>query len=121
MAADALEVDELASGKRQEGVYAGFEVFIRKLSTKLVLAGFGPILAWAGYVENTAQQTPRTLTTIRLLIAVLPAIILFGATIVAWAYPLTRTRHQEIQAELAQRRAGRLAAEEGRVRPAASE
>jgi GPH family glycoside/pentoside/hexuronide:cation symporter len=108
MAADALEVDELASGKRQEGVYAGFEVFVRKLSTKLVLAGFGPILAWAGYAENAAQQNPRTLTTIRLLIAVLPAIILFGATVVAWAYPLTRTRHQEIQAELARRRASRV-------------
>jgi GPH family glycoside/pentoside/hexuronide:cation symporter len=107
MSADTLEVDELASGKRQEGTYAGFEVFVRKLSTKLVLAGFGPILAWAGYVENAAQQTPRALTTIRALIAFVPAVILSGAIVIAWAYPLTRIRHQEIQVELAQRRAGR--------------
>jgi GPH family glycoside/pentoside/hexuronide:cation symporter len=107
MSADTLEVDELASGKRQEGIYAGFEVFVRKLSTKLVLAGFGPILAWAGYVENAAQQTPRALTTIRTLIAFVPAVILSGAIVIAWAYPLTRTRHQEIQVELAQRRADR--------------
>jgi GPH family glycoside/pentoside/hexuronide:cation symporter len=107
MSADTLEVDELASGKRQEGTYAGFEVFVRKLSTKLVLAGFGPVLAWAGYVENAAQQTPRALTTIRALIAFVPAVILSGAIVIAWAYPLTRTRHQEIQVELAQRRADR--------------
>jgi len=107
MSADTLEVDELASGKRQEGTYAGFEVFVRKLSTKLVLAGFGPILAWAGYVENAAQQAPRALTAIRVLIAFVPGIILFGAIVIAWAYPLTRTRHREIQVELAQRRAGR--------------
>jgi GPH family glycoside/pentoside/hexuronide:cation symporter len=105
MSADTLDVDELNSGKRQEGIYAGFEVFIRKLSTKLVLAGIGPVLAWAGYVERAERQTTQTLTAIRLLIAVVPAIILFGAVVVAWRYPLTRGRHRDIQAELAQRRA----------------
>ncbi|MGD2148638.1 MAG: glycoside-pentoside-hexuronide (GPH):cation symporter [Anaerolineae bacterium] len=106
MSADTLDVDELHSGKRQEGVYAGFEVFIRKLSTKLVLAGIGPILAWAGYVEGAQRQTPQTLTAIRLLIALAPAIILVAAVTVAWRYPLTRERHRQIQAQLAGRRAG---------------
>jgi GPH family glycoside/pentoside/hexuronide:cation symporter len=109
MGADALEVDELASGKRQEGVYAGFEVFVRKLSTKLVLASFGPILAWSGYVENAAQQAPRVLVAIRVMIAVVPAVILAAAVAIAWAYPLTRSRHMEIQAELARRRQARQA------------
>jgi len=104
MSADALDVDELNSGRRQEGVYAGFEVFVRKLSTKLVLAGIGPILAWSGYVEGAAQQTPEALTAMRLIIAVVPALILLAAILVAWRYPLTRERHREIQRELAARR-----------------
>ena len=104
MSADTLDVDELNSGQRQEGVYAGFEVFIRKLSTKLVLAAIGPILAWSGYVERATTQTPETLMVIRLLIAVVPAVILFGAVAVAWRYPLTRERHRAIQKELADRR-----------------
>jgi GPH family glycoside/pentoside/hexuronide:cation symporter len=104
MSADTLDVDELKSGRRQEGVYAGFEVFIRKLSTKLVLSGIGPLLAWAGYVERATRQTPQTLTVIRLLIAVVPTVILFGAIAVAWRYPLTRQRHQEVQRALAERR-----------------
>jgi GPH family glycoside/pentoside/hexuronide:cation symporter len=105
MSADTLDVDELHSGKRQEGVYAGFEVFVRKLSTKLVLAGIGPVLAWAGYVKRAESQTPQTLMTIRLLIALVPAIILVGAIVVAWRYPLTRARHRDVQAQLARRRA----------------
>ncbi|MGD8968547.1 MAG: glycoside-pentoside-hexuronide (GPH):cation symporter [Anaerolineae bacterium] len=105
MSADTLDVDELNSGKRQEGVYAGFEVFVRKLSTKLVLAGIGPVLGWAGYVERAEFQTPQTLTAIRLMIAVVPALILLGGIVVAWRYPLTRERHRAIQAQLARRRA----------------
>jgi GPH family glycoside/pentoside/hexuronide:cation symporter len=105
MGADVLEVDELVSGKRQEGIYSGFNVFVRKLSTGLVLAVIGPALAWSGYVEGLAAQPPAALTTIRLLIAVLPAVLLVAACVVAWFYPLTRQRHVEISQELVRRRA----------------
>lgn len=105
MSADTLDIDELYSGQRQEGIYAGFEVFIRKLSTKVVLAGIGSILAWSGYVERAAEQSPRTLTVLRLIISVGPAVILVGGIAVAWRYPLTRQRHRAIQRELADRRA----------------
>jgi GPH family glycoside/pentoside/hexuronide:cation symporter len=114
MGADALDVDELASGKRQEGIYSGFDVFVRKLSTKLVLAGIGPLLAWSGYVENAERQTASALLTIRGLISIAPAVALLGAIVVARAYPLTRARHREIQAELTTRRtAGSPSAESG--------
>jgi GPH family glycoside/pentoside/hexuronide:cation symporter len=104
MSTDVLEVDELMSGKRQEGIYAGFSVFVRKLSTGLVLAAIGPVLSWSGYVEGAATQTPRAMTAIRLLIALAPALLLVVACVVAWFYPLTRQRHAEISRQLAQRR-----------------
>jgi GPH family glycoside/pentoside/hexuronide:cation symporter len=106
MAPDVLEVDELTSGRRQEGIYAGFSVFVRKLSTGLVLSIIGPALAWSGYTEGAAQQTPSTLITIRLLMAILPATLLAASILLAWAYPITRQRHAELQAELAYRRTG---------------
>ena len=105
MSPDVIEVDELMSGQRQEGIYAGVSVFVRKLSTGLVLAAIGPVLAWSGYVENASQQTPQALTAIRVLISVVPALILLASVWVAWRYPLTRERHAEIQAELRRRRA----------------
>jgi len=106
MSPDVLEVDELMSGRRQEGIYAGFSVFIRKLSTGLVLSIVGPTLAWSGYMEHATQQTPRALTAIRLLMAILPATLLVAAILIAWTYPITRHRHAEVQAELAHRRTG---------------
>jgi GPH family glycoside/pentoside/hexuronide:cation symporter len=104
MGTDVLEVDELMSGKRQEGIYAGFSVFVRKLSTGLVLALIGLILAWSGYQEAAPTQPPQAMNAIRLLIAALPALLLVAACIVAWFYPLTRERHAEISRQLAQRR-----------------
>jgi GPH family glycoside/pentoside/hexuronide:cation symporter len=65
MSTDVLEVDELMSGRRQEGIYSGFSVFIRKLSTALVLAVVGLVLAWTGYVEGATAQTPSALAAIR--------------------------------------------------------
>ena len=38
MSPDVLEVDELMSGQRQEGAYAGIEVFINKLARMIALA-----------------------------------------------------------------------------------
>jgi len=105
MSPDVLEVAELMSGRRQEGIYAGFNIFIRKLSTGLVLSIIGPALACSGYMESAVQQTSRTRTAIRLLMATLPATLLVSSILVAWAYPITRQRHAELQAELEHRRA----------------
>jgi GPH family glycoside/pentoside/hexuronide:cation symporter len=104
MGSDVLEVDELMSGKRQEGIYSGFSVFARKLSTALVLALVGPVLSWSGYAEGATTQSATALTSIRVLIAVVPALLLVAACIIAWYYPLTRQRHLEISRELEKRR-----------------
>ena len=97
MSADTMDVDQMQSGVRQEGVYAGFEVFARKISTKVVLAGVGPVLAWSGYVEGAAKQTKGALLAIRLMLAVGPAFILFLAVLLALKYPLSRRAHREVQ------------------------
>lgn len=113
MSADTFDVDELASGRRQEGVYSGFEVFIRKLSTKIVLATLGPVLAWSGYVENAARQSSQTLSAIRIMVAVVPTVLLIGSILIARSYKLTRVRHREVQAELERLRPLRKAGEAG--------
>jgi GPH family glycoside/pentoside/hexuronide:cation symporter len=111
MSTDVLEVDELNTGMRQEGIYAGFSVFVRKLSIGLVLAVVGPVLAWSGYVEGADTQTGSALTAIRILISVLPAALLVLACVIAWFYPITRERHAAITDELALRRTARQRSE----------
>ena len=62
------------------------------------------VLELSGYAANQ-PQSQATLTTIRVLTAVVPALFVALGAWVALGYPLTRARHDEILAELAQRRA----------------
>ena len=105
MSPDVIEVDELMSGQRQEGIYSGVNVFVRKLSTMLAMGAIALVLQWSGYVKNAVEQPPQALTAIRVLISIVPAVILLTSILIAWAYPLTRQRHAQIQEELRRRRA----------------
>jgi GPH family glycoside/pentoside/hexuronide:cation symporter len=105
MMPDVLEVDQLVSGRRQEGIYTGVAVFVNKLAQAVVLALLPTALRWSGYVQpNPQNPTPpqpgSVLTALRLLLAILPALLLAVSIVVARAYPITRERHAEIRQEL---------------------
>jgi GPH family glycoside/pentoside/hexuronide:cation symporter len=105
MMPDVLEVDELMCGRRQEGIYMGVAVFVSKLAQAVVLALLPVALRWSGYIQPTAQnptpsQPAAALNALRLLIAILPALLLAASIVVTWFYPLTRQRHAEIRREL---------------------
>jgi len=109
MSPDVLEVDELMSGRRQEGAYAGVAVFVDKLARAGVLALLPAVLRWSGYVQPTStdptpSQPASALNALRFLISVLPAALLMASIVVAWFYPITRQRYAEIRRELAHRR-----------------
>jgi GPH family glycoside/pentoside/hexuronide:cation symporter len=112
--ADVIEVDELATGYRREGVYYGYLVFFRKLAAALATFAVGRVLAWSGYVssiEGSAyiDQPQSALNAMRFFIGVLPAIVLLLAVIAAWRYPLNRATYNEVRRQLAQRRRTRMA------------
>jgi GPH family glycoside/pentoside/hexuronide:cation symporter len=105
MLPDVIEVDELASGRRQEGAYAGATIFASKLGQMATLALLPVILHWSGYIQPSAEnplpiQPDSALQALRLTIAILPALLLGVSMVVAWHYPITRERHAEIRQEL---------------------
>ncbi len=99
MRPDVLEVDELASGSRQEGIYSGVAVFIRKLSTSIALLIIGVALDWAGYVPEGVQPES-ALWAIRIIMSPVPALLLIIAIIIAAFYPITREKHKTILEEV---------------------
>jgi len=112
---DVLEVDEVVSGIRQEGAYAGVTVFIDKLARSVVLALLPAVLSWTGYVQptlaNSAPVQPLSaLTSMRVMISFFPAALLVISIVVAWNYPITRRRYARIRKGLERRRASRHAA-----------
>ena len=110
MSPDALEVDELATGTRQEGAYAGVMVFIDKFARMVVLSTLPLVLRWTDYVQPTDTdpmpvQPASALLALRVLVSFAPALVLLISLPVARAHPMTRARHSELVAELAARRA----------------
>ena len=108
MLPDVIEVDELLSGHRQEGAYAGVTIFAGKLGQMVILALLPFILQWSGYIQpNPGNPLPTqpapVLLALRLMIALLPALLLSISMVVAWFYPITRARHAEIRQKLATR------------------
>jgi GPH family glycoside/pentoside/hexuronide:cation symporter len=104
MVPDVIEVDELETGKRREGTYYGFLVFIQKTGVAFTLALMQWILHITHYVPGVAQSK-ETLTAMRLLMGPFPAVLLILSMILAWKYPLTKKRHLEVREELAKKRA----------------
>ncbi len=107
--ADVVEADELKTGKRREGIYAGYLVFFRKLATAVSVFLATWILDLAGFQEGTTgsqfiQQPDSALLALRALVGFIPAIMLAGAIYFAWQYPLDRDTHEEIRRQLVEQR-----------------
>lgn len=106
--ADIIEVDELKSGQRREGLYYGYLVFFRKLAGALSAFVVGEILSATGFISSTAGslavvQPQSALTAMRYILSIIPAGLLSLAVIAAWFYPLNRQTYNTIRQQLEER------------------
>ncbi len=111
MLPDVIDLDELQTGERREGIFYALMVFLQKVGLAVGLFFVGQALDWAGFVPSVAGEPPpiqpeSALLAIRIAIGPLPAVALIGGILLVWLYPITRQRHQQILRELAARRAG---------------
>ncbi len=110
MVADVVDVDELMTGKRREGIYSGYLVFLRKLATALAIFLVTRVLAGSGFRGSTGgslegvTQPESALIALRVLVGVVPAIMLVLSIVAAWHYPLNKEVHRALLRRLEQRR-----------------
>jgi glycoside/pentoside/hexuronide:cation symporter, GPH family len=108
MLPDVIELDELRTGQRREGIFYSFMVFLQKICLGIAVAMVLQSLEWAGYrapIDGVAQtQLPAVLMAIRWSIGPIPTICLFGGLLMAYLYPITKERHQQTLLALAERR-----------------
>lgn len=109
MLPDVIELDELNTGKRREGIFYSFMGFTQKICLGIAIAAVLNNLDRAGYIAPTATQSApiqpdSVLLAIRMAICPLPATCLIIGLILAYLYPIGRERHQQILLQLQQRR-----------------
>lgn len=110
MLPDVVDLDELNTGLRREGVYYGFFVFLQKLGISLGLAISNLIFAAAGYINDPEPGPPfpaqpdGVLLALRLFVSLVPVLILLLSFPIVYKYPLTAERHAQIRTELQSRR-----------------
>lgn len=103
-AADICDEDELRTGHRREGVYSAVFAFVYKFAIGVVALGSGALLAWVGVEGQEATLPMETLWKVRVAYLAIPVVFLSLAIWSMRAYPLTRERVEEIQAQLRESR-----------------
>ncbi|MDA0866283.1 MAG: MFS transporter [Cyanobacteria bacterium] len=111
MLPDVIELDELQTGQRREGVFYAFMTLLQKVGLALGLFLVGLALEWSGFVSNADIQTDSALTVIRAFMGPMPMVLLIGGMVLCYFYPVTREIHAEVLLKLAERKRNTLKGE----------
>ena len=104
---DVTDVGELYFGKRTEGRFSGVQTLIRKACSAGAIALVMGGLAWAGFKEGEAVVQPQeAVLTIRLILAIVPAILLVVGAAVAKTMPLDNEKYDKLRKYLDAKRDG---------------
>jgi glycoside/pentoside/hexuronide:cation symporter, GPH family len=110
MMPDVIELDELETGQRREGIFYGFMVLLQKLGLALGLFLVGISLEVSGFKEAVPGQSAlpvqpeSALFAIRIATGPIPGICLVLGIIITYFYPITREIHAEIMLQLQERK-----------------
>jgi len=102
MIPDAVEVDELNTGARHEGMFYALVTLFRKIASSISIPLSLLVLDWSGYISNVPKQAATTVNAIRLLTGPLPAFFLLCGIVFALFYPLNRQSHAETRKKIAE-------------------
>ena len=103
--ADIIDLDELNSGKRREGLFGAGTAFFTKFAYALATGVTGLLLNFTGFdAVLGGDQSERTFTLLRAFYAFGPVGIACLCIAVLWRYSLTEARVLEIQKELGERK-----------------
>jgi len=104
MTADVCDLDELATGKRREGIFGAIYWWMVKLGFAVAGLLSGAIMAFVAFTPGAAAQPAGAVDGLRLFYSGVP---IFGTLLAMWFmrdYDLDEARAREVHAELERRR-----------------
>jgi len=94
------DVDEIVTGRRREGAFAGVMTFVRKVMQSAAILLATQVLNLAGLIPKTMDQPQSVVTTVIAVIAIGPlAIMLFGF-VVSLRFRLNSDTHAVLMEEI---------------------
>ncbi|WP_404421539.1 MFS transporter [Nibricoccus sp. IMCC34717] len=104
MLADVMDYDESTTGRRREGALNSTNSWIMKAGNGLGAYASGLILESTGFLASRGVQSPETLMTIRVALALVPIAGIAVSTWFIFRYPLSKYVMADLRTELEKRR-----------------
>jgi GPH family glycoside/pentoside/hexuronide:cation symporter len=104
MTADVCDLDELATGKRREGIFGAIYWWMVKFGFAIAGLLSGAIMSFVGFVPGVAAQAAGAVDGLRLFYSGVP---IFGTLLAMWImrdYDLDEQRANEVHVELERRK-----------------
>jgi oligogalacturonide transporter len=100
------DVDEIVTGRRREGAFAGVMTFVRKLTQAAAVAGVGFIMSAGGFQKGAAVQTPGAIHTIAMVLGIGTVGVLLLGILVSLRFRLNSSTHDVLMEEIDRLKAG---------------
>ncbi|WP_027136709.1 MFS transporter [Gaetbulibacter saemankumensis] len=104
MTADVIDLDELNTGKRREGIFGAIYWWMVKFGFAIAGLLSGAILSLVGFDPGAAEQTPEAITGLRFFYSGIPILGTLIAMYVMRNYNVTEERANQVRVELDNRR-----------------
>jgi sugar (glycoside-pentoside-hexuronide) transporter len=102
---DCVEVDELKSGDRKEGIYYSTATISQKVASAIAISILGAVLTAIGY-DAATEPSAYTLQGIKIIFSIGPTIACLLSMLCMASNPLNKNRHREVCAALERKKAG---------------
>lgn len=100
MTADVIDLDELNTGKRREGIFGAIYWWMVKVGFAIAGLLSGAIMTFVGFDPNSGQQPESALTGLRIFYSAIPIFGTIMAMYIMRNYDVTEERSNEIRAAL---------------------
>lgn len=104
MTSDVIDIDELNTGKRREGIFGAIYWWMVKFGFAIAGLLSGLILTFVNYKSGASVQSEETMFGLRIFFSGLPIAGTLTAMWIMRNYDLTEEKSREISAELAERK-----------------
>lgn len=100
------DIDEIVTGQRREGSFAGVMTFIRKATQAAAVVGVGLLMEAGGFVSKAPTQSAGAVLTLALILGIGTIAVLTFGVLVSLRFRLNAATHAVLMEEIARFRSG---------------